>query len=486
MAKKKKKRRRRASRASPPKVNRIWKGVIAGGLAIIIGMFANFLDILDFFGVNPSSSKNLTERVPLSPGYVLYESLPDLTWSSALYGQGLEAYKRNDYDVALDKFEAALKEYERLSHADVDTAKIQYAIGIVYKRKGDLNEAIDWYSDSIGTLKQLPNADTEEVRTELAYVHYLRGFSYLKARNLTRALADCTECSDAILPDIGNRGLSSVAAALYLRGKIYTASYYGTHSPYPVHGGTDLGVTWLDAMTCFETALQYKGARLTSSISDYDPNEVIIVDAYNDYGISQIRELLGIEKSPTESMAHYVIYNRDAETAYILTNRVKLLFMKGTLSSMDAAIENCNAALGIYNDLSADERDGYHETCWLLAQIILTRQAMQNGTLDENTIKICTQIVKDGLQYTKDWYGESYETAVGYENMGYISMITSQYDDAAENFEEAQRLFAKLGLDEDAETQSDFLDMVAKCKEEGGDWEMKLVDEFGREYSENG
>jgi len=474
-----KKRKRRTDLTFTSIMKRFWKRNIASKLAVLLGVIANLVVILGFFGISTTDNKNLTIQAPVSLSYVLYENLPDLTWSSALYGQGLEAYNRNEYDVALEKFDKALKEYENFSHADVDTAKIQYAIGIVYKRKGNLDRAIDWYSDAIGTLESLPNVDTEEVCAELAYVHYLRGFLYLETYNLTRALIDCDECINLRLSIVGE-GLSFISAPLNLRGMIYTSSFYGTHSPYLVHDRIDLEVTWLDAMTCFETALQYNGARLKQYISDFDPENEIIVDAYNDYGYSQVSEFLWGDISHVKQKAHYVIQRWDAETAYILTNRARLLFMRGTLDSINDAIENCNAALHIYDDLPIDKRDGIQETYWLLAQAKLMKCAIEDSKLSEDVIGICVQIMSDSLLYTKEWYGESYETAIAHENMGFVLMFSSRYDEAAENFKEAQRLFNKQSLREDAEKQNDYLDIVKKCAEDGDTLELQLVDGYGR------
>ena len=98
------------------------------------------------------------------------------------------------------------------------------------------------------------------------------------------------------------------------------------------------------------------------------------------------------------------------------------------------AIENCNAALHIYDDLPIDKRDGIQETYWLLAQAKLMKCAIEDSKLSEDVIGICVQIMSDSLLYTKEWYGESYETAIAHENMGFVLMFSSRYDEAAENF----------------------------------------------------
>lgn len=486
MGKKKRKGKARKKPPTAPKkkswsFSHIWQIAVVGGIAVVIGVLANLTTILDYFGLSPAVRENQEGQNPTPPSYILYESLPDLTWSSALYNQGIEAYARNDYKVALERLEDALKEYKSASHADVNTAKIQYSIGILYKRLGDLDMAIQWYTDAVGTLKSLP--DTESSRSELGYVYYLRGFAYLENRDLSRALLDCDECANITLQDIGSKGLSSAYAALYLRGNIYTASFYDTHSPYPVHGGTDLGVTWFDAMSCFESALQYRGAQLTYNIDDSVLSDAITVNAYNDYGISLMSQLLQYNGKPIISTAlepYYIIHRWDVETAVILTQRAKLLCMNNTDNSLSDAIENCNAALRIYDSLPINKREGIQDTYWQLAYATLTRDALHNSQLSADTIKTYHQLMEEGLIYTKEWYGESYATAVAYENVGYALIITSQYDDAAKNFEEAKRIFTTLGLEEDVEKQNDFLEMLAEIVADGdaGGWDVYLTDDF--------
>lgn len=486
-----KKRRKRKAQKRPSgapqkkswKLKRFWKICVVGVIAVLFGIFANLVTILDFLGLSPKEHENPAWQNPTPPSYVLYEELPDLTWSSALYNQGIEAYAQGNYSIAQERFEGALAEYKLVSHADVDTAKIQYSIGILYKRLGNLDMAIQWFTDAIGTLKSLP--DTEDSRSELGYVHYLRGFAYLKKRDLPRALLDCDECSNIAMQDIENKGFSSTSAALYLRGEIYTASFYGMHSPYPVHGGTDLGVTWLDAMGCYESALQYRGAELTYGTADSVSSDVIAVNAYNDYGISLMSQLLQYNDKPIFSATnrvYYIIHRWNVETAVILTSRAQLLSMTYTDAYLSDAIENCNAALRIYESLPVDEREGIQETYWLLANAILTKNALQDDPLSADTLETYCQLMEEGLMYTKKWYGESYATAVAYENMGYALMVTSQYDDATENFKEAQRIFAALGLEQDVEKQNSFLETVEKCIEAGdtdGEWEIRITDDFG-------
>lgn len=471
-----------APKKKPWKLERFWKIIVVGVIAVLFGIFANLATILDFLGLSPKDHKNPAGLNPTPPSYVLYEELPDLTWSSALYNQGMEAYAQGNYSIAQERFEGALAEYKLVSHADVDTAKIQYSIGILYKRLGNLDMAVQWFTDAIGTLESLP--DTEDSRSELGYVHYLRGFAYLKKRDLPRALLDCDECSDIAMQVFESKGLSSASAALYLRGEIYTASFYGTHSPYPVHGGTDLGVTWLDAMSCYESALQCRGAEPRYGTDESVSSDVITVNAYNDYGISLMSQLLQYNGRPIVSAAnevYYIIHRWNVETAVILTSRAQLLSMRYTDASLSDAIENCNAALRIYDSLPVDEREGIQDTYWLLATAIMSKNALQDDPLSADTLETYCQLMKEGLVYTKKWYGESYATAVAYENMGYALMVTSQYDDATENFKEAQRIFTALGLEQDAEKQDDFLETVARCIEAGdtgGEWRVRITDDF--------
>lgn len=277
----------------------------------------------------------------------------------------------SDYDKALERYDLALNEYEN-KPVNVDKARIQYAIGLLYKTKGNLDETIQWYSDAIGTLNSLSESD--EIESDLSYVHYLRGNAYLENRDLERALLDCDDCISHWIKN-GLQGKCTLASMMCLKGRIYMASWYGTHSPFPVHGGIDLGVSWLDAMKCFEYALGLNRMRFRFANSE----EVLsgnsaMVKSYIDFefsGVKYVSKLKGLEESFGNN--YWIIENPDAETAMILNNRSTLLFMIGLddATFLNEAEVNSEIALQIYNDLPADEREGIQNTYYTLAQIAL-------------------------------------------------------------------------------------------------------------------
>jgi tetratricopeptide (TPR) repeat protein len=69
-------------------------------------------------------------------------------------------WQNNDgeFDKALEMFDEAAGEYKGQSVADVNLARIQYAVGITYKYKGNYEAAIANYAMAIGTLKSLGEA----------------------------------------------------------------------------------------------------------------------------------------------------------------------------------------------------------------------------------------------------------------------------------------------------------------------------------------
>lgn len=411
------------------------------------------------------TEKSQTDVVPYSGGGFVYGESPlDLSQGNAYYERGQEFFRICDYESALQQYESALVEFEKVSYVDVDVARIQCSIGLTYKRQGNLDTAIQWYTKAIGTLKSLSESD--EIYSVQSYAFYLRGFAFLENRDLEHAQMDCESCLNLVMQD-NFRGECTYASALYLQGAIYTASYYGIHSPYPVHGGTDLGVTWYDAMYCFDTALEYNGAILYPDFGGEFPSRF---DAIKAYKYSELDALYD-EETFIFGCVYYFLENPDAETAAILNYRAKLLIMLYEEKFLDEAIVESEVAMQIYNELPADKREGIQDTYFLLANANLFKEVYEHeGAIDTKTIEYYCQQMEKALEYTKKWCGESKNTAIAYENMGGAYMLAKNYESALENFQEAELLFSKLGLDEDVQKQKEFIESLEIMRDYDGEW----------------
>lgn len=189
MAKKKKHRK-------PTKIMRKpkpWKKVF-GIIAAVVTFISSFVTIMAFVHPRENTDNIIHNNLGMN-FYVNYEygeNVSDLSQASENYNQGLEYFRMSDYDNALIRYNEALDEYEN-KPVTVDKARIQYAIGLLYKRKGNLKEAIQWYTDAVGTLNSFKEKSSE-IYNELCYVHYLRGSAYLNNRDLERAILDCRDC----------------------------------------------------------------------------------------------------------------------------------------------------------------------------------------------------------------------------------------------------------------------------------------------------
>lgn len=411
--------------------------------------------------------------------YVYGEDVSDLSQANEYYNQGQEFFRMGNYENALSRYEDAWEEYKSNAHAKVDKARIQYAIGLTYKRYGNLDKAIEWYTDAIGTLNSSSPPKSDEIDDELGYVHYLRGNAYLENRDLERALLDCENCFK-YLDKMGFGGKYTYASVLCLKGRIYTSSYYGTHSPYPVHGGVDLDVSWLDAMDCFDEALGWNGMRLRTDMGDGFPSDTVAVKSFQDIELSGmvLVSKLGEMKIPLGN-SYWIIENPDVETATILNYRSTLLLMMGESYAvyLDEAELNSNIALQIYNDLPADQREGIQDIYYALALITLTRGATENenGTISPTVKKNYCELLEQAQDYTQRWCGKSKSTAVACENMGYGYLITGDYDSAEMNFQEARHIFEELGLTEDVTKANEFLECVEVCRDNPGEWSMEKI-----------
>lgn len=442
-------------------------GILAG-IATIIGVVFNF-----FHKENPSNVTNNYSIENTINNYAYGENVPDLSQANEYYSQGQEYFRMSDYENALQRYHNALDEYEN-NPVSVDKARIQYAIGLLYKKKGNLEEAIQWYSDSIGTLNSLTESD--KIENELSYIYYLRGNAYLENRDLERAQLDCKDCFAYLNPNVSQEKCT-YASALCLKGRIYMASYYGTHSEYQVNGGVDLGVSWLDAMDCFEEALGWNGMRLCFANSeDVFSGNNTTVKSFKNIEFSGVTLVSKTGNSKLNLGDYYwLIKNPDAETAAILNYRATLLLMVGIESAfyLNEAEVNSEIALQIYNDLPADKREGIQDTYFNLAMITLIKDLTEN---ENNTNKsmisktYCEQL-EQALNYTKKWCGKSKSTAIAFENMGFAYILTGDVNSARESFLEAQSIFENLGLTEDATKQEENLECV---DDPDGEWSVEI------------
>lgn len=370
----------------------------------ISGIVACFYTVIGYY----SSKENgdIMGCMNAIKSYFAYnENASDLSQTNEYYNQGLESFRMGEFVNALERYNMALDEYE-YKPVNVDKARIQYAIGLTHKKKGNLGVAIQWYLDAIGTLNSL--AESEEIRLERSYVQYLRGNAYLDSRDLERAQLDCDDCLAYLSLNESNEKCT-YATALCLKGRIYTASYYGTHSKYPVHGGVDLGVSWLDAMNCFEDALGWNGMRLRTANSEvFSSGNNSAVKSFKDIefsGLTMVYEPIGFEMHLGDY--YWLIENPDAETAAILNYRSTLLLIAGLESAqyLNEAEAESEIALRIYNDLQADRRDGIQYTYFNLATAVLFGV---NAESEDHTINMtiaetyCEQIIH-ALEYTKKW-----------------------------------------------------------------------------------
>ena len=128
----------------------------------------------------------------------------DLSYANVLYNQAGEYFEKADYKKAAELYIEALEEHKENHHTDMDTLRIQCALGNAYKYSGEIDLAIDTYTEAIGTLKstkELDNDWTEEKEreyySELINVYYLRGTAHFEKNDLYLADEDRSNLSRA-------------------------------------------------------------------------------------------------------------------------------------------------------------------------------------------------------------------------------------------------------------------------------------------------
>lgn len=464
------------------------KWFIAGGFFIVVAFLSDILNISEYF-TKKEDPDDISINVQVEYPYPSVTEQPaDLSQANALYTQGESFFTQGDYEHAIAAYSEALNDYSLESHVDINTARIQYAMGLAYKYAGDVDEAIIMYTKALGTLQSLIDAPEStynlesdnklNLSNEIGYVHYLRGVAYAKNKDFQRALEDCEACSNITSNSKFNNNSEyyfGPASVYNLRGQIYAGSYYCSHSYWVEMKEKDLGYTLDDALYYMDKAIQCKEARVcynseTLSSEDISVRIFYIVDTFED-AFSLVLK------------GHFVLSQKDSEMAEILTNRAQILSMMGFF---DVAIEDCEAALKIYEELPFSEKYNIYNTYYHLAYSKLFNGYNEDGSIDENAMADYYKYIKKGLDHNIEWYGEyHFATAVAYENMGMTDMLSGKNESAIEDHRIAEEIFRYLGLEKDAEKQQSFIDGIEEVISVGeGEWKMDCF--IYNEYPEYG
>ncbi len=106
--------------------------------------------------------------------------------------QGVVAYEKKDFDLAVDCFTEAIR-------LNPDSAGAYYSRGVTYSKKGDLDKAV---ADCTQAIRLNPNH---------AETYNLRGVAYSKKGDLDKGIADFTESvrlKPNFAPAYFNRGIA--------------------------------------------------------------------------------------------------------------------------------------------------------------------------------------------------------------------------------------------------------------------------------------
>lgn len=448
-----------------------------------LGFFAIITLIADLTGI--FSTKETSTSIQNNNQYInqntfqfhinfpsVTEQPADLSQVNAPYHQGKSFFTQGDYDSAIHSYKEALTAN---SGADVNTARIQYAMGLAYKYNSNADEALHMYTQALGTLQSLleSSAPTEHasIEQEMNYVHYLRSSAYLEKKDFQRALDECELCENAEtdpLPEEDSEYTFGPASVYSLRGQIYAGSFYYSHSALVAMEEKDLGYTLEDALYYMEWAIKEKSQNILFDSEDLVPDNMY-VPAYYNWAF-----LMTLNPQYYSKGAVYVLSQKDAEMAEILTNRAQLLLMMGY---HDASVKDCEAALEIYEDLPFHEQYNIYRTYLTLAYAKLFNGFNDDGSIQDTAIEDCGQYIRKGLEHNKAWYGENhFLTATAYENAGWANLLSGNYTKAIEDLQMAKRIFKKLGMKEDAAKQSRFIQSVKEVKAAGeGQWMVETI-----------
>lgn len=238
----------------------------------------------------------------------------DLPQANALYNQGIAFFTQGDYKNAISSYEKALTEKNNTS---INTARIQYAMGLAYKYDYNIDEAVAMYTQALGTLQSLleisEGTEYTDIENEIKYVHYLLSAAYLEKKEFQRALDECNLCSTIepiFLSDDNSEYTFGPASVESLRGKIYAGSYYSSHSLTLAMEEKDLGYTLDDALYSLEKAILKKDAQYFIYDSEEFSPDSLYVHAYYNWSF-----YLSLNPAAWLKEGVYVISQKDSEMA---------------------------------------------------------------------------------------------------------------------------------------------------------------------------
>lgn len=415
-------------------------------------------------------------------GKIFYIERPaELSYSNSRYRAGQEFFNNGEFDKALEMFDKAMSEYEEQSVANVNLARIQYAMGVTYKYKGNYEAAIEKYTIAIGTLKSLEEAEeSDNIKYELGYVYYLRGTAYVDSHQLEKGKIDLNACSDAVehfKNDTGVEKWYDLASVHNAFGKLFFASAYSERSPY--NTGEVLGYTYQDAYEAYNTALELKGLRKALEYNDkiltYLGDQIEVFDQLGTYSIPERNGKRKINSgeflNATES-SWYEISLIDAETADILLNRASTVLCMGY---DNAALYDCETALNIYDVIGPSVRSKVADVYFTISQIMLVQSYKKDGVMIDEAKKQFIEYMSTGVQYNKKWIGDGFDTARLYESLGFAYLLDNQWDNAIGAFRTAKRIFGDLNLPAEVKKEEECIEMANKLKNEGEgiEWTME-------------
>ena len=406
----------------------------------------------------------------------------DLTYANVLYNQAGEYFEKADYKKAAELYIEALEEHKENHHTDMDTLRIQCALGNAYKYSGEIDLAIDTYTEAIGTLKSTKELDDDwteekerEYYSELINVYYLRGTAHFEKNDLYLADEDCKKCFEnlyASLVDDEWRMSENIASIYNLVGKICTGVYSNSLNGKDEY--EELKYTIGDAYDAFNLALMHKGIDVIKDEETADAKESDIV--VSGYLFEKNESVFGYEgeESAIEN-TNWLLQNPDEETAVILTNRLTVEYVWG---DFEEAVEDGEAALKIYEMLPVSKRYNISRTYFWLSIAKIANTVDVDGKIDKLVLDECYDWVEKGLEYDKKWYGDIERTAISYEHMGSICLFLNNYEEAIENYKEAKRIYTDLEFESDIIAVQEFIDTINQLQEsgdEGSTWTLEKI-----------
>lgn len=391
----------------------------------------------------------------------------DLSYSNALYSQGLELFNQAYYYDAFEMFEKTLEYHESNHNADVDTGYIHISMGLAFRCLGNYDEAIKAYTKAIGLLNSI-EAD------ECGYAYYLRSIAFLEDHQLEKAMQDITVAENLLVNGEGK--YYSIASVENVIGQIQFNSAYSEHSPFDT--GEILGYTFRDAYGSFCRAIDDLGLDVSSDAiydtsipSPYlelfafklgETNKYVQISdddiIYNWYEFpeddeNRLTRVVRFGNIPENNMVEhiieipkkYVLTKPNKEIAEILLNRALVL---QCLSFHNAAIEDLETALKIYESMQPSITDKVRRICFTLAHAKLENYAFEHdGHFNEETKNEYYNLMSKALQWSLKWSGDSFETGKAYEGMALAEIIRNNWEGAITNLKKAKRIYDNNNAD---------------------------------------